>query len=211
MAQGYKVRRIPVNVTDSGRCFNGLFRTRNLIEGLILAAIPAVLVWLFFHPAQLTFKIQVLTVSAGIPLVAGIFGVPPYSLVEFIVLFSRYSKGKHYAKYNPRLKWETTPEFLFHPLEEPFVKQIMNAIDLIMNKDPKEQNEVDTNITNPTHNEQFIEDESYLIEHDLIPDELKSASQRRAEKKAQKKAEKERKRQEREALRAQKKQSKGGK
>ena len=74
-----------------------------------------------------------------------------------------------------------------------------------MNKDPKEQNDVDTNITNPTHNEQFIEDESYLLEHDLIPDELKSASQRRAEAKARKRAEKERKKKEREELRAQKK------
>lgn len=205
MAQGYKVRRIPVNVTDSGRCFNGLFRTRNLIEGLVLAAIPAILCWAFFHPQQLTLKIQVMTVVAGLPLVAGVFGVPPYSLVEFIVLFTRYTKGKHYAKYNPRLKWETTPEFLFHPLEEPFTKQIMNAFDLLMNKDPKEQNDVDTNITNPTHNEQFIEDESYLLEHDLIPDELKSASQRRAEAKARKRAEKERKKKEREELRAQKK------
>ena len=38
MSSGYRARRIPVNVTDSGRCFNGLFRTRNVIEGLILAA-----------------------------------------------------------------------------------------------------------------------------------------------------------------------------
>lgn len=82
MSSGYRARRIPVNVTDSGRCFNGLFRTRNVIEGLILAAGPALLVGFFFNPAELTLKIQVLTVAAGLPLVAGVFGVPPYSLVN---------------------------------------------------------------------------------------------------------------------------------
>lgn len=198
MAQGYRVRRIPVNVTDSGRCFNGLFRTRNLVEGMMLAAFPAVLGWFFFNPNELTTKIQVMVVIVGLPLGAGILGVPPYSLVEFITLFFRYRKGKHYAKYNPRLKWETTPEYLFHPLEEPIGKQIMNAIDLLLNKDPSQKNDIDTNITNPTHNEQFIEDESYLIENDLIPDELKTASQRRAEARARKKAEKERRKQQRE-------------
>lgn len=199
MAQGYRARRIPVNVTDSGRCFNGLFRTRNLIEGLVLAAVPGLLVWNLFNPDAITLKIQVTTVVVGIPLIAGVFGVPPYSLVEFITLFAKYQKGKHYAKYNPRLKWETTPDFLFHGLEEPFAKQIMNAIDLLMNKDPESKNDIDTNITNPTHNEQFIEDEDYLLEHDLIPDELKTPAQRRAEAKARKKAEKEQRKKEREA------------
>lgn len=201
MAQGYRARRIPVNVTDSGRCFNGLFRTRNLIEGLLLAAIPGLLVWNLFNPESLTLKIQVMTVTVGLPLIAGIFGIPPYSLVEFIILLVRYQKCKHYAKYNPRLKWETTPEYLFHDLEEPFVKQIMNAIDLLMNKDPDSKNDIDTNITNPTHNEQFIEDESYLAEHNLIPDELKTPAQRRAEAKARKKAEREERRKQREEMR----------
>ena len=133
MSSGYRARRIPVNVTDSGRCFNGLFRTRNVIEGLILAAGPALLVGFFFNPAELTLKIQVLTVAAGLPLVAGVFGVPPYSLVEFLSLFIRYSKEKHYAKYNPRLKWETKPEYLIHGYEEPFTKTLMNALDLLLN------------------------------------------------------------------------------
>lgn len=201
MAQGYRVRYIPVNVTDSGRCFNGLFRTRNLIEGVAMASIPFLLLWNFFNPEEITTKIQVMTVCVGIPLIGGIFGIPPYSLLEFLFLLIRYQKHKHYAKYNPRLKWETTPEYLYHDLEEPFTKQIMNAIDLLMNKDPNTQNDIDTNITNPTHNEQFIEDEEYLAEHNLIPDELKTASQRRAEAKARKKAEREERRKKRENAR----------
>lgn len=191
MAQGYRARYIPVNVTDSGRCFNGLFRTRNLIEGLVLASIPFILLWNFFNPEETTLKIQVMTVCVGFPLVGGIFGVPPYSLAEFLFLLIRYQRNKHYAKYNPRLKWENTPEYLFHDLEEPFTKQLMNAIDLLMNKDPSTKHDIDTNITNPTHNEQFIEDEGYLAEHNLIPDELKTPAQRRADAKARKKAEKE--------------------
>lgn len=190
MADGYRIRKIPVNVTDSGRCFNGLFRTRNLIEGLVLAAIPALLLGLFFHPETVTTKIQVMSVVCGLPLAGGILGVPPYSLVEFIKLFTSFRKGKHYAKYNPRLKWESKPEFLFHGMEEPFVKQLMNALDLLFNKTP-DDDVIDRNITNPTHNEQFVEDKEFLIEHELVPDELKTPAQKRADEKARKRAKKE--------------------
>lgn len=191
MSSGYRARRIPVNVTDSGRCFNGLFRTRNVIEGLILAAGPALLVGFFFNPAELTLKIQVLTVAAGLPLVAGVFGVPPYSLVEFLSLFIRYSKEKHYAKYNPRLKWETKPEYLIHGYEEPFTKTLMNALDLLLNRDSKKEETIDRNITNPTHDERFIEDADLLRELGQTPDDLKTPSQLRAEAKAKKKEAKE--------------------
>lgn len=191
MSEGYRARRIPVNVTDSGRCLNGLFRTRNVIEGLALAAGPALLVGFLFNPESLTLKVQVMTVAAGLPLVAGVFGVPPYSLIEFLSLFIRYSKEKHYAKYNPRLKWETKPEYLIHGYEEPFTKTLMNALDLLFNRSAKKEETIDKNITNPTHNEQFVEDQDFLREHGLIPEELKTASELRAEAKAKKKAAKE--------------------
>lgn len=194
MADGYRIRKIPVNVTDSGRCFNGLLRTRNLVEGLVLAGIPALFLGLFFHPESFTTKIQVMSVVCGLPLAGGILGVPPYSLVEFIRLFTGFRKSKHYSKYNPRLKWENKPEFLFHGMEEPFVKQLMNALDLLFNKTPDDEEAIDRNITNPTHNEQFLEDERFLIEHQLMPEELKTPAQKRAEEKARKKAEKEAKR-----------------
>ena len=58
MSSGYRARRIPVNVTDSGRCFNGLFRTRNVIEGLILAAGQHCWLVFFFNPAELTLKFR---------------------------------------------------------------------------------------------------------------------------------------------------------
>lgn len=33
-----QTRIIPENFVDTGRCFNGLFRTRNLIEGAVMAS-----------------------------------------------------------------------------------------------------------------------------------------------------------------------------
>lgn len=191
MAEGYRPRQIPVNVTDSGRCFNGLFRTRNLIEGIILGGIPALLMIFFFNPESMQTKIQVMSVVCGLPLAAGILGVPPYSLVEFLTLFIRFRNEKHYAKFNPRLKWENKPEFLFHGIEEPFLKQLMNSFDLMFNKGlADDENPIDRNITNPTHQELFADDAKYLRENELVPDELKTASQRRADAKARKRAQK---------------------
>ena len=187
----YVERRIPMNVTDSGRCFNGLFRTRILIEGLCMAAPIGLILFFAVHPESYITKIQIIGFGAGAPLVLGIFGIPPYSLFEFVGMFMSFRKNRHYAKYNPRMKWETTPDFLVHPIEEPFLKQIMNALDTVFNRTHEEEEDIDSNILNPTHNEQFIDDEEYLRENDLIPDELKTPAQLRTEARARKAAEKE--------------------
>lgn len=207
-SNGYKPRRIPVNVTDSGRCLNGLLKTRNLVEGGILAAPIALLVWFCFKPDSMTLKIQVMTVSVGLPFALGVVGIPPYSLLEFIAMLLNFKKTKHYAKYNPRLKWETTPDFLAHPLEEPLFSQLVNSIDLLLNRETKKEDTINENIINPTHDEHFIEDEELLYEQGLTPDELKTPAQRKAETKVRKREAKEEKRLAKQQMRAAKAEAK---
>ena len=60
-----------------------------------------------------------------------------------------------------------------------------------MNRDSKKEETIDRNITNPTHDERFIEDADLLRELGQTPDDLKTPSQLRAEAKAKKKEAKE--------------------
>ncbi len=55
---------IPENFVDTGRCFNGMFRTRNLAEGVIFAALPAYL--LVNSSLTIERKIIVTVVVVGI-------------------------------------------------------------------------------------------------------------------------------------------------
>lgn len=111
----YAVRVIPDNATDTGKVLNGLFKKRNLIEAAILAAPIALFLWYVIPAEGYEIRLRNTVFGAIIFGGVGVIGIPPYSLFEYVGMMLHFRKSKHYAKFNPRLKWEKKPEFLVAP------------------------------------------------------------------------------------------------
>ena len=184
-----KPRMIPDNVTDSGRILNGLVRTRNLIEGMVIAAPLVWLVLKFFHFNDPVYKVLAVILAAGFPIFISLV-LPTYSPFELLWIVLQYQRTKHYAKYNPRLKWEKMPDYLIQSRLDP-IEAIRDFGERMIKERASREAIINENITNPTHDERFIEDRKYLEDRDLVPDELKSSAQLKAEKRERKKQEKE--------------------
>lgn len=185
-----KPRMIPDNVTDSGRILNGLVKTRNLIEGMIIAAPLVWIVVKFIHIQDPVYKALAIILAGGFPIFISLI-LPTYSPFELLWIVLHYQRTKHYAKYNPRLKWEKIPDYLIQrPRLDPF-EAIRDLSDKLAKSSSNKEAEINENITNPTHDERFIEDRKYLEEKDLVPDELKSSAQLKEERRQRRKKEKE--------------------
>lgn len=177
---------IPKNATDTGRALNGLVKTRNLIEACIIA-LP-VLALLYFLPIEnFMTKLQCMIFLGGIPFAIGVYGVPPYSLLEYLNMYVRFRNTKHYAKYNARLKWEITPDYLVHGIYETPYDRLMKMVDAFRNRNNEQASEISDEIENPHHVEFFRDDEG-VVE---LPDSLKSKSQLKAEARERRRLEKE--------------------
>lgn len=185
-----KPRMIPDNVTDSGKILNGLVRTRNLIEGMIIAAPIVWIVLKFFHFNDPVYKVLALILAAGIPIFISLV-LPTYSPFELLLIVLHYQRTKHYAKYNSRLKWEKMPDYLIQNSRLDPIEAIRDLIERMLKERSSNEAIINENITNPTHDERFIEDRAYLEDRDLVPDELKSSAQLKAEKRERRKREKE--------------------
>lgn len=181
---------IPKNATDTGRTLNGLVKTRNLVEAGIIAA-PMLLLFYFLPIQNFITKVQCMIIFGGIPFFAGIYGVPPYSLMEYINMYLRFRRQRHYAKYNARLKWEITPDYLVHDIYETPYDKLMKVLDSFRSDKTPNTSEISDEIENPHHIEFFRDDEG-IIE---LPDNLKPKAQLKAEARERKRAQKEAKRQ----------------
>lgn len=177
---------IPKNATDTGRALNGLVKTRNLIEACIIAVPVLALLW-FLPISDFMVKFQCMVFLGGIPLAIGVYGVPPYSLFEYINMYVRFRNEKHYAKYNARLKWEITPDYLVHGIYETPYDRLMKWVDAFRNRNNNTTAEISEEIENPHHIEFFRDDEGVVD----LPDSLKSKSQLKAEAKERRRLEKE--------------------
>lgn len=179
---------IPENFVDTGRCFNGMFRTRNLVEGVAFAALPAYL--LVNSPLSLERKIIVTVVVVGIIMVLFINGINGDSFLEFVYHMFVYRGKKRVAKYNPRVKKEATPGYLTENKFELPRDKIIRLYNEFINKNNGEDEEaVSRDIYDPMYKEFFEDDLGYVD----TPDDLKTKKELRKEAK-------ERKRQRKEAL-----------
>lgn len=189
---------IPENFADTGRCFNGLFRTRNLVEGVIIAAPFA---YVTTHLGlEMNQTIVVTAVVAGGVLVGCIVGINGDSITEWIMHVAMYFRHKRVAKYNPRVKNEATPGYLTKERGELPVEKIRRLAGQISNK-MNDQETVSSEIYDPIYKE-FFEDDLGYVE---TPDDLKSRKERRQERKEKKKAEKQKRKEEAEKKAAEKK------
>ena len=143
----------------------------------------------FFHFNDPVYKVLAVILAAGFPIFISLV-LPTYSPFELLWIVLQYQRTKHYAKYNPRLKWEKMPDYLIQSRLDP-IEAIRDFGERMIKERASREAIINENITNPTHDERFIEDRKYLEDRDLVPDELKSSAQLKAEKRERKKQEKE--------------------
>lgn len=179
---------IPSNFGDTGRCINGLFRTRNLIEAVILA-LPALILITNAEGINIDQKIILIILIAGSLFAIGVHGIAGDSLTEYLQNIFIFLRAKRVAKYNPRIKFEATPGYLTKELSELPRDKILRLIGNITKKINESEEAVSEDIYNPAYIE-FFDDDIDVVE---MPDDLKDRRQLKRERKERKKLEKIRK------------------
>ena len=192
---------IPENFADTGRCFNGMFRTRNLVEGAILAAPIAYGVSKVNLP--MNQKAVLMTLTAGLVFFGCLTGINGDSVSEFFFHIIGYIKKKRIARYNPRVRTEAKPGYLTKENAELPREKIRRLLDSLQST-KEERESVSSEIYDPIYREFFEDDLGYVD----TPDALKSRSERRREAKLRKKEAKAKAREEKAAIKEKKKTAK---
>ena len=100
---------IPYNFSVGTVIAGETYRTRNLVEGLLLAVPSVVLIFVFGESLSFTVKLSI-SMSVGLPLLLlGVVGVGGDSLSRFLLIFFRYMRRRRTLIYNPRVKHESRP------------------------------------------------------------------------------------------------------
>lgn len=186
---------IPVNFVDTGRCFNGMFKTRNLIEAVI-AAFPIAYYTTHLN-VELNHKIVLTAILAGPVFLGFVTGVNGDSVLEFLVNFLKYQKKKRVSKYNPRVKLEATPGYLTKEQAE----LPRDKIARLLGDAKVSEEEVSKDIYDPIYQEFFADDMGYVE----TPQDLKTKKELRKEAKQAKRLLKIKKREAKKHLNVEKK------
>lgn len=184
------IYQIPKNSFDTGYVLNGQFKTRNFVEGVILA-IPFLALFIYgWH--DLGWDVQSTVAYCAILCAAAFLGaahgVGGDSLFEFIQRVIRFRQSRRISKYNPRIKTELEPEYLIHDgrmLPKEKLKQMFGTV---KGKVLGEENgPISSDITDEELKVFYDDDYGFLEK----PDALKSKAELRAEAKQRAKEEKE--------------------
>lgn len=184
------IYQIPKNSFDTGYVLNGQFKTRNFVEGIILA-IPFLALFIYgWH--DLGWDVQGTVAYCAILCAAAFLGaahgVGGDSLFEFIQRVIRFRQSRRISKYNPRIKTELEPEYLIHDgrmLPKEKLKQMFGTV---KGKVLGEENgPISSDITDEELKVFYDDDYGFLEK----PDALKSKAELRAEAKQRAKEEKE--------------------
>lgn len=189
---------IPENFVDTGRCFNGMFRTRNLIEAVLFAALPAYLC--INSPLPTEQKAVVTVVVVGLIGFFFLMGTNDESLLEFATHGIMYKRKKRVAKYNPRIKMEAKPQYLTNDAGELPREKVLRLINTLRNRSKAPQEPVSRDIYDPVYQEFFADDLGVVD----TPYDLLSRRERRRIVKQQKKEEKHKQKEEKAAAKKQK-------
>lgn len=172
---------IPENFVDTGRCFNGMFKTRNLLEAILFDAGPAYLCLNANLPFEQKTVLTILVAgSIAAFMLAGINGE---SVLEFIGHGWTYRKNKRVAKYNPRVKSEAKPGYLVNEKTELPRDKVIKLIAAFKRDKTDSEEAVSRDIYDPVYQEFFADDLGYVE----TPDDLKTKKELRAEARARKK------------------------
>ena len=184
------VYNIPKNAFDTGYVFGGLFRTRNFVEGIIVA-LPFLGIFAYGW-TKLGWDI-LSTVAYCVILCAGAFmatvvGVDGDSLFEFIARVIRFRKNRRISKYNPRIKTELEPDYLIHDDKLLPREKLKRAYESIKGKVVGgEENAISADINSDNLHIYYDDDENFIEK----PEELKTQAELKAEAKQRAKEEKE--------------------
>lgn len=184
------VYMIPKNSFDTGYVFGGAFKTKNFIEGVVVA-IPFLGIFIYGW-TQLGWDVESTVAYAAI-VCAGVFvavshGVGDDSFFEFLAHVIHFRKSRRISKYNPRIKTELEPDYLLKesgmlPKEklkeawENFKKKVLGGSD----------GPISADITADDLQIYYDDDEDFIEK----PDELKTKAELKAEAKQRAKEEKE--------------------
>ena len=200
---------IPENCGDTGRCLNGLVRTRNVIEGAIFAVPLA----MYILESGLDMNNTILAVLLGPGCIMALFiaGINGDSVFEFLQHYHNFRNRKRIAKFNPRIKKEVIPGYLTSSGTELPRDKLVKFLDAVnLSGEPDEP--VSPDIYSPIYQEFFEDDLGVLT----TPDDLKSKKELKQEakkrktaaklaQKQEKKEEKARRKAEKAAMKARKK------
>lgn len=142
-SESYRQYIIPYNFADESTMFGGMFRTRNFIEGAVLAAIFAGPVLMF--PVGLTAKACLLIVFGMPPLVFGNIGLNNDALTTFFRYFLKYRKNKRKVYYNSRVKVHSAIDIEEGLRAELPRDKVLKMFDPIINKKSEKENEDECN------------------------------------------------------------------
>lgn len=183
------IYQIPKNSFDTGYVLNGQFKTRNFVEGIILA-LPFLGLFIYgWH--DLGWDVQGTVAYCAILCAAAFLGaahgVGGDSLFEFIQRVIRFRQSRRISKYNPRIKTELEPEYLIQDgrmLPKEKLKQMLGTV---KGKVLGEENgPISSDITDEELKVFYDDDYGFLEK----PDALKSKAELRAEAKQRAKEEK---------------------
>lgn len=173
---------IPENFAESGRSFNGLVKTKNLVEAIIVSLPLGIAFWFLFNFMPLNWHIVFTVFFAGMGFVAGIYGWQGDSLFEFVQHVYTFNQRKRYAKYNERVKSEIKPNYLFKDRQQNGMDEMLEKIRAIIDGTSDEKYDASEIKDSRIH---------YVFEEDLpirgTPENLKSKRQLKQEEKEKKK------------------------
>lgn len=131
---------IPMNFIDESRVVNGMFKTRNFVEGCILAALVALPAWAGIH-APFEIKIS-LVVGLALPFflvgISGINGDPLSTFVKNAVAWSR-SRGTMLYNYETRALAQAPIKTMME--QEAVSDKILDFVEAMREKKAKKRNE----------------------------------------------------------------------
>lgn len=181
---------IPKNSFDTGYVLGGQFRTRNFVEGIILA-LPFLGVFAYGW-VKLGWDFRS-TIAYCIIICAAVFlftanGIKGDSLFEFLNRVRKFRQNRRISKYNPRIKTELEPDYLLDDgktLPKEKLKQTWEAFkDKVVGGG---DGPVSSDITADDLRVYYDDDEDFVAK----PDELKTKAELKAEAKQRAKEEKE--------------------
>ena len=181
-------RFIPHNHFDGQAIAGVMIKTRNLVEGIILAAIPFGLTFYFGKPLRFADKLTIACIIAMPLFMLSVQGINGDSLTVFIKSWIRYLKRKRILFYNPRVKTEATP-LIFEKqtsqqvLPRERILELVNKIK-IQQKAKQQAKQKRSLLTYTDDGPVFFEDDIGVL---AMPDEYKTAKEIKAEKKKAKK------------------------
>lgn len=174
---------LPENVVATGR-IAGMFRTRNFVEGAVVAVPLIILIYQLGLP--LDVMISVMVILAGSVMALAINGINGDSFSEFLIAYVKYQQRKRVAKYNPRIKKEAFPGYLTKARPELPRDKLIKMYEKYFKTANTGEEDVSRDIYDPMYIE-FFEDD---IGHMPLPDDLKTKKELKQEAKERKKAEK---------------------